>query len=75
MTTEENAVPRVAYSVAEFCKAHGFTKVKFYDLLHRGQGPKIMKVGTRTLISIEAATEWRRKMEQGATLSTPRRRG
>lgn len=63
-----------AFSVAEFCDAHGFTKVLFYKLLKDGRGPRIMKVGHRTLISTEAAADWRRAMEEGAELSAPRGR-
>lgn len=55
-----------AFSVAQFCEAHGFTKVLFYKLLKEGRGPRIMKVGSRTLVSTEAAAEWRKSMEDGA---------
>lgn len=55
---------RGAWSVDEFCKAHDFGRVKFYELLKEGRGPRIMKIGKRTLISVEAAAEWRRRMEQ-----------
>lgn len=58
-----------AFSVAQFCEAHGFTKVLFYKLLKDGRGPRIMKVGNRTLISMEAAADWRREMESGAQVS------
>ncbi len=52
-----------AYGVDEFCAAHGISRAKFYDLLKIGKGPRVMKVGTRTLISREAAADWRREME------------
>lgn len=52
-----------AYSVAEFCAAHGISRATFYNLLKRGLGPRIMKLGSRTLISTEAAAEWRQRME------------
>lgn len=65
----------VVYSVRDFCAAHGITKVTFYDLLKKGTGPRFMKVGTRTLISAEAAADWRRKCEENAHLIPPRRRG
>lgn len=65
-------VPQAAYSVAQFCAAHGFTKVMFYKLMKQGRGPRIMKVGTRTLISVEAAADWRRTMEDGAEVIEPR---
>ncbi len=34
-----------------------------YDLLKKGEGPRIMTVGRRKLISNEAAADWRREME------------
>ena len=57
---------KAAFSVAEFCREHGISRGLFYQLLKDGQGPKTMKLGRRTLISHEAAAEWRRRME-GAT--------
>lgn len=54
-----------AFSVDEFCATHGgMSRVMFYELLKTGRGPRIMKVGRRTLVSVEAAAEWRRRMEQ-----------
>ncbi len=55
-----------SYSVADFCRAHGISRALFYKLLREGRGPRVMKVGRRTLISREAAEQWRRRME-GAT--------
>ena len=53
-----------AYSIAEFCKAHGdFTRQHFHSLIKQGRGPRIFKVGKRTLISRQAAAEWILKME------------
>lgn len=65
---------RAAYSVAEFCAAHGITKVTFYKSMKEGNGPRIMKVGARTLISAEAAADWRRQCEEGAQILPSRRR-
>lgn len=65
--------PRDAYSVKEFCESHNITKVLFYKLLKEGRGPRIMKAGTRTLISAEAAADWRHQCEEGAVLMAPRR--
>jgi hypothetical protein len=53
----------VASHVDGFCREHGIFRGTFYNLLKRGDGPAIMKVGRRTLISAEAAAEWRRRME------------
>ena len=52
-----------AYSVPQFCLAYSISRSKFYELLNDGDGPKIMKVGSRTLISVEAADIWRKRLE------------
>ena len=54
------------FSVSQFCREHGFSRSLFYRLLREGRGPRVLKVGRRTLISQEAAEEWRRRMEAGA---------
>ena len=56
-------MPNAAYSVAEFCRAHGVSRAFFYVLRKRGEGPTVMKVGKRTLVSEEAAQDWRRRLE------------
>lgn len=53
-----------AYSVFGFCLTHGLSRSKLYDMLRRGDGPRVMKCGTRTLISVEAAQAWRRGRER-----------
>ncbi len=50
-------------SGAEFCLEHGISRGLFYRLLREGCGPRVMKAGRRTLVSYEAAEEWRRRME------------
>lgn len=60
-------MPTNAYTVDEFCKSHRISRGTFYNLAKDGRAPVVMKVGTRTLISAEAATEWRRKMEAAST--------
>jgi predicted DNA-binding transcriptional regulator AlpA len=52
-----------AFSIPEFCRRHGISRSAFYNALAAGTGPRIMKVGSRTLISREAAAEWRRRCE------------
>ena len=56
-------------SVAEFCHQHGISRGTFYKLLGEGRGPKAVKIGRRTLISSEAAEEWRHRMEREAAVS------
>ena len=57
------ACTMLAFTVPEFCEAHRISRALFYILARDGRGPRVMKAGRRTLISAEAAGEWRRKME------------
>ena len=52
-----------AYSIFGFCLAHGLSRRKFYYMLEAGEGPRLMKCGRRTLISVESAQRWRRARE------------
>ena len=52
------------HSVKEFIVAHGISRAQFYRLVKEGRGPKITKIGRRTLVSEEAAAEWRRGLER-----------
>jgi predicted DNA-binding transcriptional regulator AlpA len=57
---------KFAYSIKEFCFQHDISRSKFYDLLKNGLAPKMMQVGRRRLISVEAAKEWRDKFSTKA---------
>jgi hypothetical protein len=52
-----------AYTVNEFCAAHRISRAKLYQLWAAGLGPRFMHVGTKRIISIEAAADWRRAGE------------
>jgi hypothetical protein len=56
----------LAMSIKEFCRLHGISEDQFYKMQRGGWGPTTMKVGSRTLISHEAAAEWRRSREEAA---------
>ncbi len=51
-----------AYSIPEFCRAHGFSRASYYNLPAE-QRPREIRVGSRVLITVEAAADWRRRME------------
>jgi hypothetical protein len=53
----------VVYTVAEFCSAHKISRSKLYELWRSGIGPRSIKIGSRNLITAEAACEWRRQLE------------
>ena len=64
-TTHLNAVDDAdAYSVDEFCARHRISPQLFYKF--RKQMPATFNVGTRVLISKEAAAAWRREREHAA---------
>jgi hypothetical protein len=56
-------IPPAALSISEFCTAHRISRAFFYLLQKDGSGPRLMRVRGRTLVTAEAAAEWRRKME------------
>jgi len=60
---EKQPVEKQTYTIPEFCDAYSISRSKFYELLKAGFGPRIMKVGRRTLISVEAAEEWQARVE------------
>ena len=51
------------FSVRDFCKAHGISKAFFYKLHAQGKSPPMCKLGSRSLISAEAAADWRQRLE------------
>ena len=53
-----------AFTVNEFCARHRISVQLFYK--NRKQMPRTFNVGTRVLISKEAAAAWRREREQAA---------
>lgn len=53
-----------SYTIPAFCADHGnISKSFFHKLVNEGNGPRLMKIGRRTLISAEAAADWRARME------------
>ena len=63
--------PRLALSIPEFCEAHGISEGFFYKLKKQGEGPREMKLGARTLITLESAAEWRRERENATQGDLP----
>jgi hypothetical protein len=55
--------PRLALTIPEFCEAFRISDDFYYKLKRQEKGPREMRVGTRTLISLAAADEWRREQE------------
>jgi len=55
---------RKAASIDAFCADHSISRASFYRLLKAGQAPRLLKVGTKQLITEEAAAEWRAAMTE-----------
>jgi hypothetical protein len=64
--------PPLAMSIRIFCALHGISEDMFFKMKREGWGPATMKVGSRTLISHEAAADWRREREAAAALRRAR---
>jgi len=60
---DDRDAPLGAYTIRQFSRAHGISEDMFYKMRRAGWGPATMKVGTRTLISVEAAARWRAERE------------
>ena len=56
--------PPETYTVDQFCNAHNISRSHLYVLVKKGDGPRLMKVGRRTLITNEAAKEWRESHDE-----------
>ena len=54
----------MALTILEFCEAFRISDDFYYKLKRQRQGPREMKVGKRTLISMAAADEWRIERER-----------
>lgn len=52
------------YNVPAFCEAHDISRGYLYQLWSEGRGPRRTKLGRRTVITGEAAAEWRHRMER-----------
>lgn len=71
-----------AFTIAEFCEAYKISRGRFHELEKAGLGPKTYRIASRPYVSLSAAQEWQRRMEDGAAESfkplpakTPGRRG
>lgn len=50
---------RYCFTVEEFCATHRISRTTYYELKKQGLGPREIVIGSRRLISVEAAAEWR----------------
>ena len=59
----------LAFTIRQFCESHNIGRSRLFELWKEGEGPAVMVVGRKRLISVEAAAEWRRRMEAKAETS------
>ena len=62
--------PTGAYTIRQFAQADGISQDMFFKMKREGWGPRTMAVGSRTLISVEAAVAWRKERENAAAEAT-----
>lgn len=60
------APDKLALTIHDFCRLHSISEFLFYQLDKEGRAPKTMAVGSKRLISIEAAAAWRAEREQAS---------
>ena len=51
--------PKKNISIQEFCKLFGISRSTFYKLITENTGPKLTKIGRRTIIMGEDIEEWK----------------
>jgi hypothetical protein len=56
----------IAFTVAEFCKAHRISRSFLYSEWKAGRGPRFMRAGVKRIITGEAAADWRHECEAEA---------
>ena len=54
---------RAAFSIPQWCDRNGVGASFYFKLQKIGAGPRVMRIGRRTLISREADEEWCRELE------------
>jgi excisionase family DNA binding protein len=57
------ATDRLFLTIREFCAACGISRATLYRAVKAGTGPRITKIGGRTLIRVSSAEEWAERQE------------
>lgn len=55
-----------AFTIAEFCQAYNISRGRLHELDRAGLGPKTYRIASRPYVSLAAAQEWQKRMEDGA---------
>jgi hypothetical protein len=59
------------YTIDEFCKLYKISKVLYYSLKKRGDGPVELHLGRRRVITHAGGREWERRMAERQNASDP----
>jgi hypothetical protein len=62
--THDNDAGASAMSIARFCRRNEISEPMYYKLQSNGIGPKTIRLGKRTLITVEAERRWRQARER-----------
>jgi hypothetical protein len=54
-------------TIAEYCQRERISRASLYGEWQEGRGPRSFYRGSRRLISVEAADEYRRQLETGSS--------
>jgi excisionase family DNA binding protein len=55
---KRSCVRPAAYTVQEFCEAFRLSRATFYNLARRGEGPRLLRVGRKVLVSTDAIADF-----------------
>ena len=58
-------VHRTALNLEEAAESLGLSRTTLYQLLKAGQGPSLIKIGRRRLVSIQALHDWLQQEQVG----------
>ena len=57
---------RYAFTVAEFCETHRISRSWLYAEWAAGRGPRVKQIGSKKIITAEAAAAWRAESSESA---------
>jgi hypothetical protein len=53
-------------TIPEFSRLHGMSVAMFFKMQAAGEGPEMMAIGRRRMVSMESAARWRAAREKAA---------
>lgn len=57
-------VPRVAYTIPEFCASHRLSLSMYYKMRVAGKGPRESHAGSKVIITLPNAAAWLKQIEE-----------